>query len=81
LEVPRWLIYFLNNNKADLYLLLYPDIPWVEDEQRKNPHDRAELFSEFEKQLNELSMNYRIIKGEGKTREENCVREIQQLIE
>ena len=30
--------------KPELYLLLKPDIPWVQDPLRENPTDRQELF-------------------------------------
>ncbi len=75
-EVPEWLEFFIAKHRADKYLLLYPDIPWVADEQRKNQHDRMLLFNRFEQQLNAINANYSIIKGGGNARFEECLNEI-----
>lgn len=76
-KVPEWMESFIVKHQANKYLLLYPDIPWVADEQRKNPHDRLELFHRFKQHLIGLNVNYSIIKGIGQTRLEDCLKEVQ----
>ncbi|MFN8317544.1 MAG: ATP-binding protein [Chitinophagales bacterium] len=76
-KVPEWMEAFIVKHQANKYLLLYPDIPWVADEQRKNPHDRLELFHRFKQHLIGLNVNYSIIKGIGQTRLENCLKAVQ----
>lgn len=39
--------------KADLYLLLKPDVPWFPDPLRENPDDREALYLEYHKVLAE----------------------------
>lgn len=79
-EAPEWMDTFILKHKADKYLLMYPDIPWMADEQRKNPHDRVALFNVFEQQLKSINANYSIIKGDGKSRLENCLKEVQKAM-
>jgi nicotinamide riboside kinase len=43
--------------------LCRPDIPWVADPQRENPHDRDRLFAVWERTLTELGHPYTIIEG------------------
>ena len=47
----------------DLYLLCSPDIPWEFDPQRENPHDRLNLFNIYKRKMEELKVDYAIIKG------------------
>ncbi|MBL7801425.1 MAG: ATP-binding protein [Chitinophagales bacterium] len=75
-NVPEWIESFIVKHLANKYLLLYPDIPWMADEQRKNPTDRIELFNRFEQHLIRLNVSYSIIKGIGQTRFENCLKEV-----
>lgn len=44
-------------------LLCRPDIPWVPDPLRENPHDRDRLFVEWEKELKARELPYTIIEG------------------
>jgi nicotinamide riboside kinase len=50
------------------YLLCAPDIPWVADPLRENPHDRERLFLLYQKKLDELKTPYGIVKGQGHQR-------------
>ena len=47
----------------DLYLLCSPDIPWEFDPQRENPHDRLNFFNIYKRKIEELNVDYVIIKG------------------
>mgnify|MGYP001263035489 FL=1 len=61
----------------DLYLLCFPDIPWEFDPQRENPHDRFNLFNIYKRKMEELKVDYAIIKGTMSER----LKMIEQIIE
>lgn len=66
-----WIVQQTEERPYDLWLLCRPDIPWVYDPQRENPHDRDRLFAVYEKTLKELGKPYVIIEGgrEGRLRQ------------
>jgi nicotinamide riboside kinase len=49
--------------KYDLYLLLTPDVPWVDDGQRNLCHKRKEMFDKCKEILDKNNLNYVIISG------------------
>jgi nicotinamide riboside kinase len=61
------------DQNVDLYLLCYPDIPWVHDPLRENPFDRHILFEEYLSLLEDSKRNFHIIKGQGEERFENTL--------
>ena len=61
----------------DLYLLCSPDIPWEFDPQRENPYDRLNLFNIYKRKIEELNVDYVIIKGTMSER----LKMIEQIIE
>lgn len=46
-----------------IYLLTYVDTPWEEDVLRDRPHNREEMFSIFEAELQKQGFPYQILKG------------------
>lgn len=72
-EVPQWIPQFIEEHKANQYLLMYPDIPWVADKQRKNPNDRLLIFKAFEAALLAVNANYTVIQGNGRNRFETAL--------
>lgn len=52
----------------NLWLLCRPDIPWVYDPQRENPHDRDRLFAVYEATLKKLGKPYVVIEGDREER-------------
>ena len=72
-EVPEWLSEEIFNRKGSLHLLCDIDLEWVADEQRKNPHDRNELFEQFKFELDSAGAGYKIISGKKNMRIENAV--------
>ena len=48
---PEWLDEAIKRYPMDVYVLLYPDIPWVPDKARSNGSDaiRLELFERYKK--------------------------------
>ncbi|MFN8286596.1 MAG: ATP-binding protein [Chitinophagales bacterium] len=80
-EIPAWLNHALNERKSNLYLLCDIDLDWVKDEQRKNPHDREELYHRFMNEMAGLQLNYHIISGKGKERFNAACRLIDALLQ
>lgn len=61
---PEWIDDVLADNLIDLYLICYPDIPFVQDAVRENPHLREYLFELYLKEVKRLHTPYQIICGE-----------------
>ena len=59
---PDWLEQALHTYPMDVYLLTYPDLPWVPDPVRENPDIRMELFKQYEQEIQKLCIPYYIIK-------------------
>lgn len=61
---PAWLLEAMQRYKMDVYLLLYPDLPWVADPVRENGGDdiRGELFLRYEQEIQALDVPYYIIR-------------------
>lgn len=53
----------IEQSNYDHYLLMSPDIPWVDDPLRENPNDRNRLFEKYVEYLNHLNKSYTVIKG------------------
>jgi NadR type nicotinamide-nucleotide adenylyltransferase len=68
---PRRVEEAARERRADLYLLLRPDLPWVADAQRDRPLQREEIHALFEQAL--LATGARVVEVEG-TGEERRVR-------
>jgi|LakMenEpi03Aug12_release.lakeMendotaPanAssembly.Ray.scaffolds.fasta_scaffold946194_1 nicotinamide riboside kinase len=47
----------------DHYLLMRPDIEWVADDQRENPHDRDRLFNLYIHHFNLYKKSYTVLEG------------------
>lgn len=77
---PDWIMDNLCSNKYDLYLLTFPDLEWKSDPVRENPHRRTFFFEWYERELVAISANYKIIKGIGKDRLENCIAYIEDFL-
>ena len=62
--VPEWLEQALRTYPMDVYLLTYPDLPWVPDPARSNGSDeiRMELFRRYEAEIQALDIPYNIIR-------------------
>ena len=61
---PEWLDEAIKQYPMDLYILLYPDIPWVPDKARSNGSDeiRLELFERYKKEVEDLGIEYWMVK-------------------
>ena len=65
-RVPEWLEEAIHLYPMDVYLLTYPDLPWVPDPARSNGSDaiRMELYKRYEAEIQALDIPYYIIKHE-----------------
>ena len=63
-RVPEWLDQAILAYPMDLYLLTYPDLPWVQDGTRYNGSDaiRLELFDRYRQEIEALGIPYYIIR-------------------
>lgn len=63
-RVPEWFNEAILRYPMDVYLLTYPDLPWVPDPARSNGSDaiRLELFQRYEAEIQALNIPYYIIR-------------------
>ncbi len=63
-RVPEWLNEAIQRYPMDVYLLTYPDLPWIPDPARYNGSDaiRLELFRRYETDIQALNIPYYIIR-------------------
>ncbi len=61
---PEWLDKAIKDYPMDLYVILYPDIPWVPDNARSNGSDaiRLELFERYKKEVEALGIEHYLVK-------------------
>ncbi len=74
-----WIDKQIAENKADLYLLCKPDIPWVADDLRENPNDLEELYQAYKNDLEHDGQKFVEISGDGKARIDVAVRAISRV--
>jgi NadR type nicotinamide-nucleotide adenylyltransferase len=61
---PAWIARAARVRLGDLYLLLHPDVPWIEDGlQRDRPEARAQLHRLFRQRLDDLGAKVADIAG------------------
>ena len=65
-KMPEWLEEAIRAYPMDVYLLTYPDLPWVPDPARYNGDEamRLELFKRYEAEIQVLDIPYYVIKHE-----------------
>jgi nicotinamide riboside kinase len=73
---PVWLQSELEKSQIDLFLLLKPDIPWVDDPVRENPHIREYLYDWYKKELENIGATYAEIEGLGNIRTKRAMKVI-----
>ncbi len=59
--------------RYDLTLLLYPDLPWIDDGIRESPVLRDAFFDTFEALLRHRQEPYEIIRDQGEKRQNNAI--------
>ncbi len=64
----------------DLYLLTYIDTPWEADDLRDRPDQREEMFTAFQKALNDNQRPYILLKGSKEKRFKTATEAIDKII-
>lgn len=73
-----WIEEQLTQRPVDHYLLCSPDLLWQPDPQRENPHERHELFTQYEEVLR--GRVYTVVSGQGSKRLEISTNAIDRLL-
>lgn len=68
-------------NRYDLYLLTYIDIPWKADDLRDKPTEREKMFNYFKETLEKYGKNFITLKGGKKERLSKAIIYIDKLLE
>lgn len=63
-EIPKIVSDNLNNKDIDLYLLLTPEVEWINDGTREFPHRRKEHFNIIKDLVSKSGVKYYIIDGD-----------------
>ncbi len=71
---PDFIIQELEKQRYDLYLLTHPDLPWINDGIRENPHRRKYFFNVYKNELITRGFNFAEIKGMGECRLHNAIK-------
>jgi NadR type nicotinamide-nucleotide adenylyltransferase len=77
---PEWVERAARDRRADLYLLLRPDVPWVGDPARDRGEHRDELHSLFADELARSGAAYRVIGGTWTERRDRAMAAIDGLL-
>lgn len=64
----------------DLYILVYPDLPWEYDPLRENKNDRDVLFAMYEEKLKTEKRPYIIVKGSQENRLSMAISSLRKLM-
>ena len=80
-EIPEWIDAHLQSFPASHYLLMYPNIDWVKDEQRQNEHDRLSLFEQHKKEVIKTGIAFEVVDEVLERRNETAIEIIKKLIE
>jgi len=72
-RVPGWFVEKIPDYGRGIYLLCEPDLPWVEDPVRENPHRRQELFERYRSEMEHYGFRYYLVNGSGSERLEKAV--------
>jgi HTH-type transcriptional repressor of NAD biosynthesis genes len=78
-EVPPILLELEKQITYDQYFLFDIDVPWVADGMRDLGDRRAELFNVFKSELEKRNINYKLVTGSYRQREEYIRSEIDRL--
>lgn len=79
-DCPQWITEEAQRRQYDLYLLLKPDVPWVDDKQRYLPHQRWEFYERCRETLARSGRRYVEIGGDWSTRLQSAIDATQQVL-
>lgn len=79
--IPDWIEEEIKNNKPDLHLLCYYDLPWEADPTRENPNRREHFYNLYKNEIETLGIPYGIVTGSGEERLKNAIRIIEKTFD
>ena len=80
-RVPEWIVDEAKERRADLYLLLATDVPWMADAARDTGGEgRENLLNGFRSALDEFAANWTMIAGSWQERFDRSLAAIRDLI-
>jgi NadR type nicotinamide-nucleotide adenylyltransferase len=77
---PDWVEQSARDRRADLYLLLRPDVPWLPDPARDRGERREEMHALFHSALEDLGAPFREIGGRWDERRSEALAAIDELL-
>lgn len=80
-RVPEFVTKHISENQFDLYLLCYPDLPWIPDPVREHGGNERLFFYEwYKREIELLNIPYAVIDGIGDVRTENAIKAVKQYL-
>lgn len=77
---PREIERYAKKNTYNLYFLCGIDVPWIADDLRDKPNERAFMFDNFERALKSQNLPFVVLKGNYTARLEAAIAQINQLL-
>lgn len=77
---PPWIVAAMLQRRADLYLLLHPDVPWIADGVRDRASRRDELHALFARALASIGARVVDIRGDWDARRAAARRAVRALV-
>jgi NadR type nicotinamide-nucleotide adenylyltransferase len=77
---PAWVLEEADRRQYDLYLLMEPDAPWIDDPQRFLPEKRFEFFRRLRRELDDRRRPYVLIGGSWEDRFTSAVKAVEALL-
>lgn len=74
------LLHELEKESEHLYLLCYPDLPWLPDPLREHPQARMMLFERHKAAIEEFNRPCEIVRGIGEVRYHNAEEAVKRLL-
>jgi HTH-type transcriptional repressor of NAD biosynthesis genes len=79
-QCQSWILQMAHLRRYDLFLLLSPDIPWVNDGIREYAHTRQLQFERLRQELESRNLKYVLIKGDFEMRTKQAIAAVQAAI-
>ncbi|MCM1034676.1 MAG: ATP-binding protein [Paludibacter sp.] len=79
-KYPQFVTDELTQNPLDFCLLCAPDLPFIDDPLRENPHLREYFFEWYKRELEELNTPYSIVQGTGEKRTQTAENHIRKIM-
>ncbi len=64
-----------------VYLVCYPDLPWVADPLREHPYERLMLYERHLAEIRKMGRAYIVIRGEGEQRNDAAIQAMGALMQ